>query len=210
MKFTTVTKAQRSFRPRCHCSYSRTARFRLGRIIVRMYRVDIPADPTQEISMDRHHHRRHVRFRPVACHPSGRPLALRHIPAGRPNRENAWAMARCSLPGPGSSARPKDRDAALAVLREAVARGVDHNRHQRLLWPAHHQPADPRGAASLSGRAGDRDPRSARWRGGGCLVDPRGAAGRPRAPPSTTNLRNLGVDVMGRRQTCGTWERVTG
>ena len=30
------------------------------------------------------------------------------------------------LAGPGVFGPPKDRDAALAVLREAVARGVDH------------------------------------------------------------------------------------
>jgi pyridoxine 4-dehydrogenase len=35
-------------------------------------------------------------------------------------------MARCSLPGPGVFGPPKDRDAALAVLREAVASGVNH------------------------------------------------------------------------------------
>ena len=35
-------------------------------------------------------------------------------------------MARCSSPGPGVFGPPKDRDAALAVLREAVASGVNH------------------------------------------------------------------------------------
>ncbi len=55
------------------------------------------------------------------------------------------------LAGPGVFGPPKDRDAALAVLREAVARGRQPHRHQRLLRPAHHQPADPRGAGALSG-----------------------------------------------------------
>ncbi len=35
-------------------------------------------------------------------------------------------MARCSLPGLGVFGPPKDKNAALAVLREAVALGVNH------------------------------------------------------------------------------------
>jgi pyridoxine 4-dehydrogenase len=68
------------------------------------------------------------------------------------------------LAGPGVFGPPKDRAAALAVLREAVASGVDPHRHQRLLRPARHQPDHPRGAAPVSGRSGDRhqDRRAAR------------------------------------------------
>jgi pyridoxine 4-dehydrogenase len=35
-------------------------------------------------------------------------------------------MARCNWPGPGVFGPPKDRDAAIAVLRAAVGAGVDH------------------------------------------------------------------------------------
>src|SRR5882724_11512506 len=44
--------------------------------------------------------------------------------AGRPvGRIGFGAM---QLPGPGVSGPPRDRDAAIAVLRRAVERGVDH------------------------------------------------------------------------------------
>ena len=69
---------------------------------------------------------------------------------------NRMGYGAMQLAGPGVFGPPKDRDAALAVLREAVASGVESHRHQRLLRPARHQPADPRGAASLSRRSGHR------------------------------------------------------
>ena len=75
------------------------------------------------------------------------------------------------LAGPGVFGPPKDRDAALAVLREAVAQRRQPHRHQRLLRPARHQPDHPRGAASLSRRSRHRhqDRRPARR---GRIVDP--------------------------------------
>ena len=47
------------------------------------------------------------------------------------NRVGYGAM---QLAGPGVFGPPKDRDAAIAVLREAVASGVNQHRHERLLW----------------------------------------------------------------------------
>jgi pyridoxine 4-dehydrogenase len=60
---------------------------------------------------------------------------------------SGWAMAPCSLPAPGP---PKDRDAALAVLRAAVAQGVNHIDTSDYYGPPRHQPTDPRGVGSLS------------------------------------------------------------
>jgi hypothetical protein len=39
------------------------------------------------------------------------------------------------LAGPGVFGPPKDRDTAIAVLREAVASGVDHGSGSRSLLP---------------------------------------------------------------------------
>ena len=56
------------------------------------------------------------------------------------------------LAGPGVCGPPKDPDEAVAVLREAVASGVEPHRHQRLLRPARHQPDHPAGPAPVSRR----------------------------------------------------------
>ena len=65
------------------------------------------------------------------------------------------------LAGPGVFGPPKDRQAALAVLREAVASGVDHIDTCRLLRSARHQPDHPRSAASLPPMISSSSPRSA-------------------------------------------------
>ena len=54
------------------------------------------------------------------------------------------------LAGTGVFGPPRDRDAALAVLREAAASRRRPYRHQRLLRAACHQPAYPRGAVAIS------------------------------------------------------------
>ena len=89
------------------------------------------------------------------------------------------------LAGPGVFGPPRDRDAALAVLRAAVGSRGQPYRHQRLLRPARHQPAHPRGAASLSGRSRHRHQgrRAARRRR---LLDPGAHARRARRAPCTT------------------------
>ena len=89
-------------------------------------------------------------------------------------------MARCSSPGPGVFGPPKDRDAALAVLREAVARGVDHidtsdfygpHVTNQLIREALHPYPDGLVIVTKVGAV----------RGDGRLVDPRARAGGPRA-----------------------------
>jgi pyridoxine 4-dehydrogenase len=62
---------------------------------------------------------------------------------------NRMGYGAMQLAGPGVFGPPKDRHAALAVLREAVA-GRQPHRHQRLLRSSRHQPAHLRGALSLS------------------------------------------------------------
>ena len=54
------------------------------------------------------------------------------------------------LAGPGVFGPPKDRDAALAVLRAAVAQGVNHIDTSDYYGPHVTNQTDPRGAASLS------------------------------------------------------------
>ena len=62
---------------------------------------------------------------------------------------NRMGYGAMQLAGPGVFGPPKDRAAAIAVLREAVASGRQPHRHQRFLRPARHQPDHPRGAASV-------------------------------------------------------------
>ncbi len=70
------------------------------------------------------------------------------------------------LAGPGVFGPPRDRDAALAVLREAVASGVNHIDTADFYGPHVTNPPDPRGARALSRRSRHRhqDRRPAWWR----------------------------------------------
>ncbi len=110
---------------------------------------------------------------------------------------NRMGYGAMQLAGPGVFGPPKDRDQALAVLREAIASGVNQHRHQRLpMVTARHQPADPRGAASLSKRLPwDRDQgwREARC---GCVVELLRLALPKLTSAVHDNLRNLGVDAL--------------
>ena len=54
------------------------------------------------------------------------------------------------LAGPGVWGPPKDPDDAVAVLREAVAAGVNHIDTSDYLRPARHQPDHPAGPAPVS------------------------------------------------------------
>jgi aryl-alcohol dehydrogenase-like predicted oxidoreductase len=52
---------------------------------------------------------------------------------------------------------PKDVDGAIAILREAVARGVNHFDTSDFLWSPRHEPNHTKGAVSLPERSSDRD-----------------------------------------------------
>ena len=98
------------------------------------------------------------------------------------------------LAGPGVWGPPKDPDGAVAVLREAVAAGVEPYRHLRLLRPARHQPDHPAGPAPVPGGAGDRH--QAR------RPPPPDGSWQPAISPEDLtagvhdNLRNLGLDAL--------------
>ena len=84
---------------------------------------------------------------------------------------NRLGYGAMQLAGPGVFGPPKDRErGARGAARGGRERRQSH-RHERLLRAARHQPAHPRGAASLSERSGDRhqDRRPARR---GRIVDP--------------------------------------
>ena len=93
------------------------------------------------------------------------------------------------LAGPGVFGPPKDRDAAVAVLRDGGRARHHPHRHRRLLRPARHQRDHPRGAAPVPGRPahrhqGRRPPRragrlAARARAGGAA---RAGPRQPRTP----------------------------
>ena len=99
------------------------------------------------------------------------------------------------LAGPHVFGPPKDRAAAIAVLRKAVASGRRSHRHQRFLRTACHQPDHPRSAPSLSRGPCDRDQdrRQARRRR---LVESGHDAGRDFTSAVHDNLRNLGLDAL--------------
>ena len=97
------------------------------------------------------------------------------------------------LAGPQVWGPPRDLDAAIAVLREAVPRREPH-RHQRLLRSPRDQSADQAGAPSIS--RGSRDcHEGGRSPGRRQVVAPRffspGADRRVH-----DNLRNLGLDTL--------------
>ena len=107
------------------------------------------------------------------------------------------------LAGPGVFGPPKDREAAIAVLREAVASGVDHIDTSDYLRPSRDQPADPRGAAPLSRRPRDRhqDRRPARGRR---VVEP------GHEPATTSRARSTTICAISgstcwRSSICGSW-----
>ena len=60
------------------------------------------------------------------------------------------------LAGPQVYGPPRDMDAAIAVLREAVGAGINHIDTSDFLRPACDQPDHQTGASSLSGWTGDR------------------------------------------------------
>ena len=61
------------------------------------------------------------------------------------------------LAGPGVFGPPKDRDAALAVLRDAIARGVDHIDTSDFYGPHVTNQIIKEALQSLPGRPRDRD-----------------------------------------------------
>ena len=63
---------------------------------------------------------------------------------------NRMGYGAMQLAGPGVFGPPKDRNTAVAVLREAIASGGRPHRHERFLRSARHQSDHLRGAASLS------------------------------------------------------------
>ena len=65
-------------------------------------------------------------------------------------RVNRLGYGAMQLSGPGVFGPPKDRKAAIAVLREAVERGINHIDTSDFLRSTRDKPIDPGGAASLS------------------------------------------------------------
>jgi len=64
---------------------------------------------------------------------------------------NRMGYGAMQLAGPEVWGPPRDFDGAVAVLREAVASGVNHIDYQRLLQPPCNQPDYQAGASSLFG-----------------------------------------------------------
>ena len=99
------------------------------------------------------------------------------------------------LAGPHVFGPPADRDAAIAVLREAVELGHHPHRHQRLLRPARHQRDHQGGAAPLPRVAAPRDQ-------GGRPARRRGRLATRRSLPDQLrqavhdNLDHLGLDAL--------------
>ncbi len=73
----------------------------------------------------------------------------------------AWGYGAMQLAGRDGEklvwGPPRDVPGAIAVLREAIASGVNHNRYQRLLRSTRNQSTHQAGAPSLPGRSRDRD-----------------------------------------------------
>ena len=86
---------------------------------------------------------------PWIAAPARFPAASSSSPTISPSA--ASATAPCSWPGPGVFGPPRDRDQALAVLREAVENGVTHIDTSDFYGPVHRQRADPGGAPPLPG-----------------------------------------------------------
>ena len=104
------------------------------------------------------------------------------------------------LAGPGVFGPPRDREQALAVLREAVDLGVTPHRHQRLLRPVRGQRADPRGAApvprgSAHRHQGRRAPRRRP------LLDP-GAGAATNSRPRSTRTSSTSAWTSSTWSTC--------
>ncbi len=118
--------------------------------------------------------------------PSTFPLGDRSV-----NRMGYGAM---QLAGPGVFGPPKDQREALAVLREAIARGVNHIDTSDYNGPLRHQPADTRGAWAYPDDLVIVTKVGA-FRGGDASWNP------AHAPADLIkavhdNLRNLGLDVL--------------
>ena len=99
------------------------------------------------------------------------------------------------LAGPHVFGPPADRDAAVAVLREADSAGYHTHRHQRLLRPLRHQPDHQGSPAPLPGRVCTSSPRSDR------CETPRAAGPRRSLPEQLRqavydNLDHLGLDAL--------------
>ena len=69
---------------------------------------------------------------------------------------NRMGYGAMQLAGPGVWGPPRDVDAAIAVLREAVRVRREPHRYQRLLRSACDQSDHQAGTSSLSGWSGDR------------------------------------------------------
>jgi aryl-alcohol dehydrogenase-like predicted oxidoreductase len=120
--------------------------------------------------------------------PASFPLGDRAV-----NRMGYGAM---QLAGPGVFGPPRDRDAALAVLREAVARGVNHIDTSDFYGPhvtnqiireaLHPYPAD----LTIVTKVGAVRGADASWN--------RAQSPEQLAQAVHDNLRNLGLDVRGR------------
>ena len=98
------------------------------------------------------------------------------------------------LAGPGVFGPPKDRTAALAVLRRGRGKRGEPHRHKRLLRAARRQRADPRGALTLSPRPRHRHKIGAR-RGADKSWNPAFSAAEL-TQAVHDNLRNLGLDAL--------------
>ncbi len=96
-----------------------------------------------------------------------RPVAPPRWRAGPVSRIGFGAM---QLPGPGVFGPPRDRDAAVAVLRRAVELGVNHIDTAAVLRPGRGQRADPRRPAPLPRRPGAGEQGRGRPRRRGRLV----------------------------------------
>ena len=75
---------------------------------------------------------------------------------GTTNNLHRMGYGAMQLAGPGVWGPPRDVDAAMAVLREAIAAGVNHIDTSDYLRSACHQSDYQEGAPSLPGRPGDR------------------------------------------------------
>jgi len=112
-----------------------------------------------------------------------------------PTPLNRMGYGAMQLAGPHVWGPPRDPEAAVAVLREVVARRRESHRHQRLLWSARDQSDHQTGASSISGRPDDSDKKSA----------PAAVTTRPWIPALSRqeltdgvhgNLRNLGLETL--------------
>ena len=91
---------------------------------------------------------------------------------------NRLGYGAMQLAGPGVFGPPRDRATALAVLREAVASGVNHIDTSDYYGPHVTNQTHQRGAAPVPARSGHRDQGGRRARRGR-LLEPGDGARRP-------------------------------